>query len=54
MKTRVNARAIDFAKQEQFIYVSSEKHIIIVRNGTKYDIPPHQWLELFNKFASQY
>ena len=38
----------------QFIYVSPEKNMVIVRNGTSYGIPPHQWLELFNEFARQY
>jgi CubicO group peptidase (beta-lactamase class C family) len=38
----------------QFIYVSPQKKIIIVRNGTGYGIPPHEWLKLFYEFAGQY
>lgn len=38
----------------QFIYVSPQKHLVIVRNGTDYGISPDQWLKLFYGFASQY
>jgi CubicO group peptidase (beta-lactamase class C family) len=38
----------------QFIYVSPEKNMVIVRNGVKYGIPSQEWLKLFYEFASQY
>ncbi len=38
----------------QFIYVSPQKHMVIVRNGTEYGIPSEEWLELFYEFAGQY
>lgn len=38
----------------QFIYVSPQKKLVIVRNGIEYGIPSEKWLELFYKFASQY
>ena len=38
----------------QFIYVSLENHMVIVRNGVKYGIPSEEWLRLFYEFASQY
>ena len=38
----------------QFIYVSPENNMVIVRNGTKYGISSHEWLKLFYEFASQY
>ncbi|MEJ2597130.1 MAG: serine hydrolase [Anaerolineales bacterium] len=38
----------------QFIYVSPEKNMVIVRNGVKYGIPSQEWLRLFYEFASQY
>ena len=38
----------------QFIYVSPENNMVIIRNGTKYGIDPHEWVRLFYEFASQY
>jgi len=38
----------------QFIYVSLENNMVIVRNGTKYGISSHEWLKLFYEFASQF
>ncbi len=38
----------------QFIYVSPEKNMVIIRNGIEYGIPSHEWLKLFYEFASQY
>jgi CubicO group peptidase (beta-lactamase class C family) len=38
----------------QFIYVSPQKNLVIVRNGLEYGIPETQWVEFFYKFASQY
>ncbi len=38
----------------QFIYVSPQKQLVIVRNGVDYGIPSQQWLKLFYDFASQY
>jgi CubicO group peptidase (beta-lactamase class C family) len=38
----------------QFIYVSPQKHMVIVRNGLDYGIPYEQWLKLFYDFASKY
>jgi CubicO group peptidase (beta-lactamase class C family) len=38
----------------QFIYVSPQKKMVIVRNGIKYGISSHEWLKLFYKFTSQY
>lgn len=38
----------------QFIYVSPQKNMVIVRNGIKYGIPSEKWLKLFYEFASQY
>ena len=38
----------------QFIYVSPQKNLVIVRNGIDYGIPSEKWLDLFYKFASQY
>jgi hypothetical protein len=38
----------------QFIYVSPQKNLVIVRHGTEYGIPSEEWLNLFYKFASQY
>jgi len=37
----------------QFIYVSPEKNLIIVRNGEKYGIEAIDWINLFYQFASQ-
>jgi len=38
----------------QFIYVSPQKNLVIVRNGVEYGIPSEEWLKLFYEFASQY
>jgi len=38
----------------QFIYVSPQNNMVIVRNGTEYGIPSEKWLKLFYEFASQY
>jgi CubicO group peptidase (beta-lactamase class C family) len=38
----------------QYIYVSPQKNLVIVRNGIEYSIPSEQWLNLFYEFASQY
>jgi CubicO group peptidase (beta-lactamase class C family) len=38
----------------QFIYVSPQKDLVIVRNGIQYGIPSEEWLKLFYEFASQY
>ena len=38
----------------QFIYVSPENNMVIVRNGVKYGIDSHEWLKLFYEFVDQY
>ena len=38
----------------QYIYVSSHKNLVIVRNGIEYSLPSEKWLNLFYKFAGQY
>ena len=38
----------------QFIYVSPEHNMVIVRNGTKYGVSSEEWLKLFYEFAGQY
>jgi len=39
----------------QFIYVSPQKNLIIIRNGLNYGgVARHEWRELFYEFASQY
>lgn len=38
----------------QFIYVSPQKNLVIVRNGLEYGIPTEEWLRLFHEFASRY
>jgi CubicO group peptidase (beta-lactamase class C family) len=38
----------------QFIYVSPEKNLIIVRNGEDFGIPGDAWVQAFYKFASQW
>ena len=38
----------------QFIYVSPQNNLVIVRNGVKYGISSEEWLRLFYEFASQY
>lgn len=47
----------DFAghgNKGQFIYVSPQKNLVIVRNGIEYGILPDEWLTLFYEFASEY
>jgi len=43
-----------YGNKGQFIYVSPQKNLVIVRNGTEYGIPTEEWLTLFYQFASQY
>jgi CubicO group peptidase (beta-lactamase class C family) len=38
----------------QFIYVSPQKNLVIVRNGTEYGIPSEEWLKLFYEFARRF
>ena len=38
----------------QYIYVSPQNNLVIVRNGIEYGLPSEQWLHLFYDFASQY
>lgn len=38
----------------QYIYVSPQKNLVIVRNGIDFGIPSEEWLNLFYEFASQY
>lgn len=46
----------DFAAEGdhgQFIYVSPQKDLIIIRNGLEYGIPWWEWIESFFRFASE-
>jgi CubicO group peptidase (beta-lactamase class C family) len=46
----------DFAAEGdkgQFIYVSPQKDLVIVRNGLDYGIPTEEWIKLFYDFARQ-
>jgi CubicO group peptidase (beta-lactamase class C family) len=43
-----------YGNKGQFIYVSPEMNLVIVRNGVEYGIPAEKWLTLFYEFASQY
>jgi CubicO group peptidase (beta-lactamase class C family) len=38
----------------QFIYVSPQKGLVIVRNGVKYGISSEKWLALFYAFSSRF
>jgi CubicO group peptidase (beta-lactamase class C family) len=38
----------------QFIYVSPQKNMVIIRNGIEDGLPSTQWFNLFYYFASQY
>ena len=38
----------------QFIYVSPEKQLVIVRNGVDSGISEQEWIQLFSAFASRY
>jgi len=47
----------DFAAEGdkgQFIFVSPQKNLVIVRNGIDFGVPTEKWLDLFYEFASQY
>ncbi len=49
--------AFDFSAEGdkgQFIYVSPQNKMVIVRNGIEYGVPTEQWLQLFYEFASRY
>lgn len=49
--------AYDFSAEGdkgQFIYVSPQKNLVIVRNGIDYGISTQEWLKLFYDFAGQY
>jgi CubicO group peptidase (beta-lactamase class C family) len=52
-----SGEAYDFAAEGdkgQFIYVSPQKDLVIVRNGIDYGIPSRDWLQLFFDFAGQF
>jgi CubicO group peptidase (beta-lactamase class C family) len=52
-----SGEAYDFAAEGdkgQFIYVSPQKDLVIVRNGIDYGIPSRDWMQLFFDFASQF
>jgi CubicO group peptidase (beta-lactamase class C family) len=38
----------------QFIYISPQKNLVIVRNGMEEGLAWYEWLQLFYQFASQY
>lgn len=38
----------------QYIYVSPQNNLVIVRNGIEYSLPSDEWLRLFYEFADQY
>lgn len=38
----------------QFIYVSPQKNLVIIRHGIKFGIPSEEWLKLFYEFANQW
>jgi len=47
----------DFAAEGdkgQFIYVSPQKNLVIVRNGIHYGIKSEEWFQLFYEFASRF
>ncbi|MFN2144089.1 MAG: serine hydrolase domain-containing protein [Anaerolineales bacterium] len=49
--------AYDFSAEGdkgQYIYVSPQKNLVIVRNGIDFGIPAQEWLKLFYDFASEY
>jgi CubicO group peptidase (beta-lactamase class C family) len=37
----------------QYVYVSPEKNLIIVRNGIDYGLPSQRWVRLFYEFATR-
>jgi CubicO group peptidase (beta-lactamase class C family) len=43
-----------YGNKGQFIYVSPQKNLVIVRNGIEYGSSTEEWLTLFYEFASQY
>jgi CubicO group peptidase (beta-lactamase class C family) len=52
-----NGEDYDFAAEGdkgQFIYVSPQKDLVIVRNGIDYGIPSQDWIKLFFDFADQF
>jgi CubicO group peptidase (beta-lactamase class C family) len=51
------AGSYDFAAlgdKGQYIYMSPQKNLVIVRNGIEYGIPSKEWLKLFFQFASEF
>lgn len=38
----------------QFIYVSPDENLVLVRNGTEYGKEPKEWVSIFYRFATQY
>jgi CubicO group peptidase (beta-lactamase class C family) len=38
----------------QFIYVSQQNGLVIVRNGINYGIPLNEWVDLFYRFATEF
>jgi CubicO group peptidase (beta-lactamase class C family) len=49
--------AYDFSAEGdkgQFIYVSPQKNLVIVRNGIDYGVSTQEWMKLFYDFASEY
>jgi CubicO group peptidase (beta-lactamase class C family) len=38
----------------QYVYVSPQKHLIIVRTGIQFGIPSSRWLRLFRELADQF
>ncbi len=54
-KTRTNGKSDFFAmgNKGQYIYVSPQKNLIIVRNGIEYGISSMSWVRLFHEFANK-
>jgi CubicO group peptidase (beta-lactamase class C family) len=49
--------AYDFSAEGnkgQYIYVSPQKNLVIVRNGIDFGIPSEEWIHLFYEFANQF
>jgi len=38
----------------QYIYISPQNDMVIVRNGIQFGIHSEEWLKLFYEFANQY
>jgi CubicO group peptidase (beta-lactamase class C family) len=38
----------------QFIFVSPEHNLVIIRNGTDHGIPSEVWMRLFHEFAAKF